>query len=461
MSESQTARPTRQLTKQWQVLQHPKPEDKALPGCKYGCIYCNQAGMDVSKNGEDMSPYITTTVDSGISLNTTIYRGDIEIKKIPITTIVNELKEFPYYSSQEPLVLENFSDPSLDWGKSFELVESLMNIGHSGPIILITKGSIPKYQIEKALDLKNRGAELFFIITYSGLPETVEPIPKKGRILTLHKLNQAGIPAILSIRPLIEGLNTSKETIRQVIEQAGKHSSAIISGGLYVFDFTHESFRQHGIQLSNMYDDYQNTEFKLVDRSRQEDIRRIVEESGYEVPVFKHTTCAIAYLRSLFYNQSQPDRLAHWAMTEDQFEDCAGCDENQMALCQKAKEDDVGNVIHRAQEKLAQIGYKNEIIPSSKKGVLLLKEGSLHLSELFFIVQACGWQVENLPSINRLLHHLNEVLPSNKALTKCEYEKNTTSWIIEIEPSLLDKERDAILEHLWRKLRSHFISIKP
>ena len=68
---------------------------------------------------------------------------------------------------------------------------------------------------------------------------------------------------------------------------------------------------------------------------------------------------------------------------------------------------------------------------------------------------------ENLPSINRLLHHLNEVLPSNKALTKCEYEKNTTSWIIEIEPSLLDKERDAILEHLWRKLRSHFISIKP
>jgi len=395
--------PARTLESLWTEVPHDKQNG---PGCLFGCVYCNQQGLDLDKNGNKQTPYISTKTDAGISVNSCLRIGKEISHRIALDTLVGELTSFPYFGSHTPLLLENFHDPSLNWRNTFNLGEMIFTSGHHGELIFITKGAIGHRSLDQINNLVKKGAKPIFIVTYSGLPQTIEPIPGKTRINTIHKLKEAGLPVILSMRPMIEGINDDRDNLAKVLLEAGSFADAITVGGLYVYDFTHQAFAEAGHSLSDKYRPDLPTESKIIDRELRNKIRDLANIMKIETPIFEHTTCATGYLAGKYYNFKHADRLAHVVRdNRGGLSHCRQfCPQEQLQECQKALAKPDHQAITEAEQTLRKIGYDYSVITDPQRpGVLLIKNGDLHLSETFFLSETTGWHVENLPSYNRLL----------------------------------------------------------
>jgi DNA repair photolyase len=252
------------------VVTNKVPVGEIGPGCTVGCIYCNQMGMDKGETGEKLAPYISFTVDGGISLNTRLMVGPKVERTIGIKPLVAELKQNPFYSPESPIYLENFNDPGTNWTHTADLIqESLEELCHEGPFVFITKMGIKPDQVNRLVALQQtQGAKIIGIVTYTGMPKGIEKGGDHIRIDTLKKLHDAGIPTVLSMRPLISSINDSKENMERVLEETRGIADTVICGGLFVFDeFTVDNFARAGYPLPDGYkqDVYSLAKTMLVD----------------------------------------------------------------------------------------------------------------------------------------------------------------------------------------------------
>lgn len=377
---------------------------KVGPGCPVGCIYCNQMGMDKGKTGEMLTPYISFAVDGGISLNTRLMVGSKVEREIGIKQLIAELGQNPLYYQQSPLIFENFNDPGINWGHTSNLMETALNVlGHEGPFVFITKTGIKPKQVERLTYLqKKRGAKIIGIVTYAGMPTGIENSADSVRIATLRKLHDAGIPTILSIRPLIKGINDSPNNIRRILQETRGITDAVISGGLFVFDsFTAESFRKAGYDLPEEYtrDVYSLAKAMPVDYKPL--VRKIAGEMDYPAVVHDHTTCAVADLANRMYGRRSPDRFPRWFNHNlHTFSDCGHCPPIQKHECEKAFSMPFAEVASKARAALSHIGYPHLDVEESTTvpKLLLVKDGALCFEELACLRERCGWYVDNLPN---------------------------------------------------------------
>lgn len=225
-------------------------------GCSVGCIYCNQMGLDKNEAGERMAGYISLSVDGGISLNSRLMIDSRPDRMIEPESLINELRSYSFYEPNSFVLLENFNDPGLNWRQTAKIAELLItDLRHEGPISFITKFGITEKQVEELARIQKLGAKLVGIVTYSGLPKEIEPnSPDELRLTTMSRLQEAGIPVICSMRPMIKGINTDVDTIDRVLTEVKDRVNAIIVGGLFVYDsFTIDAFRERGFPLDQEY----------------------------------------------------------------------------------------------------------------------------------------------------------------------------------------------------------------
>ncbi|OGK64853.1 hypothetical protein A2313_00635 [Candidatus Roizmanbacteria bacterium RIFOXYB2_FULL_41_10] len=443
--------PERFLNKKWKVVNNTK---LCGPGCPYECCYCNQELFDRDENGKRNSPYISTKTDAGISVNSKLMVGKTITHRIPDDVLLAELLNFPYYSPETPLLMENFNDPSLDWNHSLKLAAELSNFGHRGEIIYITKGKIaPKY-IDRARELVKKGVKLVFIVTYSGLPVAIEPIPAKTRIQSIQRLKAAGLPVIMAMRPMIEGINSNEATINTVLQEAGSYADAITVGGLFVYENTIRNFEQAGHPLDDRYKPDQLTESKIIDDSLRSEIRRVAQSRNLQVPIFDHTSCAVAALSREYYKTNRPDRLAHSIRDNNGgLEHCRQfCPDSQLSCCAKALERPLAEIKSKAEQVLRRLGYPYEIVASNRTGVLYIVNGDLHLSETFFISQETGFHVENLPSYERLSEKTTNALETI-GLCGCQFKlilQPNNVWMV-----ILPENQKLISQETIEQLKFH------
>ncbi len=379
------------------------PIGEVGPGCPVACIYCNQMGMDKGETGEKLAPYISFTVDGGISLNTRLMVGNQVERTIGIHELVGELKNNPFYSKVSPIFLENFNDPGNDWGHTADLIEhTLTELDHEGPFVFITKMGIKPDQVQKLVELQQtKGAKIIGIVTYSGMPKGIEKSADSVRIGTLRKLHEAGIPTILSMRPLIKDINDSPENIRRVLEETRGFTDAVICGGLFVFDeFTVKNFEQAGYSLDGEYQQDIYSLAKAMPVDYKPIVRDIAKEISYPAVVHSHTTCSVTDLASRKYDRKRPDRFPHWFHhNEPAFSDCGHCPAVQRKECQTAADTPYETVADKAKESLTHIGYPDLSIEEAHNvpKLLLVSGGALTYEELAYIREQSGWYTDNLP----------------------------------------------------------------
>lgn len=385
------------------------------PGCSLDCAYCNQKSFDVSTEGEQLAGYIEVN-DAGTSLNTRIMVGNKIERKVQPETVVEELLGNPLYEKNGWLILENYNDPGMNWRQTVHLASLLTDAGHSGPMTFITKSGLPDVYARKLGELRERGAKLIGIVSYPGLPEAIEPAPRKPRLDTMRRLKEQGIPVIVSLRPLIDGINLDKETVERVIEETHTFADFYIAGGLFVFrDWTSRTFEELGFPLAESYinDGYEVA--KVAPDNLHEIVARIARESGKECAIMPHTSCSIAASATLHYGTKTPDRLAHWVDHKQpgtRFEShCSGCPEEQQEVCKNVLQDDHEQLLIAGRRVLKQLGHiEADIVVSEKFDGHLLVVGPipLNFSELAFIRQATGMYVNNLPTFEGLMFRAEE-----------------------------------------------------
>lgn len=401
---------------------HPA-ENYKQHGCPLGCIYCNQQSLDRGPYGEKEAGYLFQGVDSAISLNTRLMSGPKVIKEIKVDDVIQEMKSYPHYNPNSPVLIENFNDPGLDWSGAIDIAERLRReVGHNGPSIFITKMPISDRNTERMRNFKNQGGKPIVVVTYSGLPTNVEPASGKKRIDTLRKLSCQNIPTILSIRPLIEGINLTDENLRTVAKEAGMYADKITVGGLFVYQpETINNFREAGYELGERYSKHTYFPAKVLPPGIKMRVREIMREEGVPANVHDHTSCAVAEICTTIYGDPTTDRLAHWAGgVESDFEYCATkCGANQVEVCCATSKLDQSIVIEKAEKVLRNLGYDKQVVTSATQvGLLLVKDGSLTIGELFTLAEQTGWQANNWPDKETLMYRTEQAITKDLGLPK-------------------------------------------
>src|SRR3989344_2225943 len=201
------------------------------PGCAVGCIYCNQISLDKNTNGNKID------------------------QEIAADDLINAIGQYPYYETSSSVILENFNDPGMDWGKTVEIMKRMVTeLQHTPPILFITKMGITPNYAEQIRKVKEMGGRPICILTYSGMPQEIEPINGKARLKTMEQMHNAGIPVIVSMRPMITGINATEGKIKETIHDTQQFADIYTVGGLFVYrGVTAEAFSKAGYPLPPEY----------------------------------------------------------------------------------------------------------------------------------------------------------------------------------------------------------------
>lgn len=409
----------------WQRTGDVEPHERGF-GCKLSCIYCNQSAINYNDYGERQSGYLSLGVDSGLSICTKLYIGDRLDAEVSVDDIISVIKNYPYYKPTMGVILENTNDPGLDWEKTAKIVEALRKeFNHSGPINFITKMGISDKQAEMFALLKDQGANIVCTVTLANLPKEIEPASIESRVNTIKRFNKVGVPVIMAMRPMIEGVNTNEDSIRSLLEKVKDYVDIITVGGLFVYNFTHKAFAQAGYQLDP--ETYKSTyaAAKILPPEIKGKVRKIAGEMGIAHKVQNHNSCAISQVMSDKYGIPTHDRIAHWMSPsgEERFDTYCEtfCDPDQIEICKGAANKEPTIVLEEANKAL-EIIIKNQIAAGKKpkdmrvrqaldgSKRLVVEGGSLLIEEIFLLNGATGWYINNLPDYEGLLHRTRQAI---------------------------------------------------
>src|SRR5262249_28839899 len=79
-----------------------------------------------------------------------------------------------------------------------------------------------------------RHLRLVVFVSLALLPRRLEPVPVAPRIDNLHRLSAAQIPTVLYLRPIIEGVNDGRDTLKRLLVLADAYCDAVCIGGLRI-----------------------------------------------------------------------------------------------------------------------------------------------------------------------------------------------------------------------------------
>lgn len=381
-------------------------------GCPLGCVYCNQINLDTADDGTKLAGTIYPGIDSGISINWRLMTGAKVVREADPVAVINELRTYPYYTPEMPVVISNYSDPGLDWAESIGVGQNLVTeLGHTGPIIFITKMTVSEANVDLMQNLQRSGGKPIVVVTYSGLPKEIEPSLGTRRVETMEKFHDAGVPVIMSMRPMVMGINTDEEKIRETIRAGAPHADIITVGGLYVYPDTAESFAGAGYPLPDIYLNHKYPVVKVLPDEVRETVRRVVGEICPTTQVHDHTTCAVSDIMTRRYGVASFDTLSHWTNSLGlAFDKCESfCPADQMVNCRTVFESPMV-AIEKAKAVLTRMGYPgHEVVLSNRQeGLLLVQNGYLTISELFTIMRETGFKADNLPNLESITYRVRE-----------------------------------------------------
>lgn len=453
----------------WDVLNNHRPINNNFfsPGCPVQCIYCNQQAFEMDPiSGEKATPYISLMVDGGISLNTRLMSGTQLTHEIEPKELLDAFNKSPFFDPDASLLIENFNDPGVNWKKTLDLLKLLNEQKHVGPVIILTKLGISDEFAEELAQLKANGLKIIFSITYANLPKTIEPVDSIYRLRALKKIYSLNIPTIVSIRPMIKGLNDGAENIKKILSDISPFSDVITVGGLFVYDgLTQIVFEKAGFSLDPVYFQDIYSMAKILPPEIKEQFRKHAIELNVKAPIIDHYSCCIAHICTLHYNSPRSDRMARWANASGHsFSDCCeNCLPEQKAQCLKKSQEKPEDIIFLAKEAARKIGYsKLQIVKSPNiSGLLLILNGSLAINEIFFIEQHCGWDVNNVPDSISFIIKVKEVLTQelNMRYEEVVEEINLNEayeWIIKVKN---DCNKTLIQKFLRGKIRSRILVV--
>lgn len=216
--------------------------------------------------------------------------------------------------------LHKATDPFLKTVKPhmFNVLKQLDDMKIKNIVMLITRLEITEKDLEFLESLKYIRVTIFF--TFSGIEDSrIEPVARKHiidkNILVMGKRKK--VKFIQYWRPIVHGWNDDLSTIEKVLNYS-KHFDALVVKGLRLRPQNYAYIKERKIDLNA-----EIQEKKIFAESALKVINQVKDEKGIEIPIFRKTSCAIAYVNEIpDYNLRVESKM-----------DCANCSISQQRRC--------------------------------------------------------------------------------------------------------------------------------
>lgn len=152
---------------------------------------------------------------------------------------VNQLLEYKYYDKDIPLCLLPNTDVFVN-PKNIEylldLLQELENQNIKNDLIIITKCNITDSVIKKVNKIKEKGQNVVFYISYSGLGKDIEPrISEEILQNNFKKLKENNIDVIHYFRPFLPQ-NSDSKRIEEILNFVNKYTDVSVTTGLALIE---------------------------------------------------------------------------------------------------------------------------------------------------------------------------------------------------------------------------------
>lgn len=152
---------------------------------------------------------------------------------------VNQLLEYKYYDKDIPLCLLPNTDVFVN-PKNIEylldLLQELENQNVKNDLIIITKCNITDNVIKKVKKIKEKGQNVVFYISYSGLGKDIEPrISEEILQNNFKKLKENNIDVIHYFRPFLPQ-NSDPKRIEEILNFVNKYTDVSVTTGLALIE---------------------------------------------------------------------------------------------------------------------------------------------------------------------------------------------------------------------------------
>lgn len=279
------------------------------------------------------------------------YCRAIETDKLNYDILPEEIN--PIFKSFPVAINLMYGDPLLQVDDTVKKLRRLESVGHTGPVIIITKGDISKFPILETFDLN-----LHFGLSTFGCDSPYDGNTLKRFIRNLDVISQSNYKYNIEFRPIIRDVNDSDDVFDFVCRTASEYKTSIGYSGLQV----NPSLKQYLESQDIHFKPYDGHEFglkKFISDERDNRLREIAK--SYDVPIFRKTSCLIAHTHNL-----ERDPNAHYYRPNE-----VGCWDCPMRdKCMSYKKS------HETKTKLdIEIPFNYELIHDVKYQCGLLKAG--------------------------------------------------------------------------------------
>ncbi|WEH34026.1 radical SAM protein [Streptomyces sp. AM 4-1-1] len=188
-------------------------------------------------------------------------------------------------------------------------------------VLVITRHQMKPEDVERLNQLRH--IKLTLLFTYSGIDnKEIEPYPSSVAADSLKLMSRPArrrYRTVLYWRPLVPGLNDTPEHL-DAAYQLAQHADATVFTGLFYRGEIADYYMANG--LPEPYDE--TARRKIVPETLEE---RILAAFGNTTPLFRKTSCAVAYAHGL------ADYNGHYGIGPEL---CDICPLNQLELCRNA-----------------------------------------------------------------------------------------------------------------------------
>ena len=260
-----------------------------------------QLRREYLKSYYSINTYIGCTINCGYCFLAPIKIVPMRpIKVIDEEILVNEMLEDPLFELGKTIIsINNRTDPfiSIEVKKSTMLLLDIMNKKKiTNPITITTKGLVDLNDVKVIESYKD--LNVIIIVTYNGIPETIQPISSKVQETTMRNIGKSNIITLLhQFRPIIPNVNDDERTINSVLDYASQYCKATIYQGLRINEYIDTRLKEREYFYKGKYD-------KHKQKSENIDLIFRNQQSKRTYPIFDHTSCAISFLhQEADYNQ--------------------------------------------------------------------------------------------------------------------------------------------------------------
>lgn len=183
-----------------------------------------------------------------------------------------------------------YGDPLIQIDNTVSILRKLEEAGHQGPVIIITKGDLSRFPKEKF------SLDLHFGLSTFGTDSEYDGGSLSQFEKNMDMASSLGYKYSVEFRPLIYGVNDSPDIVENIFRIAKKHETGIGYCGLQVNSVLEKQLSDEGI----VFHPYPNKKFGMK-KSVSDDVNNMFcsFSNEYGVPVFKKTSCLIAWKHNL------------------------------------------------------------------------------------------------------------------------------------------------------------------